>query len=94
MPDTPLNPEALEAASREVFREVLGFTKAQSARVARRAVSAYLAVAQPGGWEQQAKNFTRVIDRLTAENEALKAAEQKVHSDAGWATNMDRQGGA
>ncbi|KUM31870.1 hypothetical protein AQ436_01770 [Arthrobacter sp. EpRS66] len=47
MPDTPLNSDALEVASREVFREVLGFDKTQSARVARRAVTAYLAVAQP-----------------------------------------------
>ncbi|GAA0200325.1 hypothetical protein [Glutamicibacter creatinolyticus] len=43
----PLNPDALHAASREVFREVLGFTKTQSTRVARRAVSAYLSAATP-----------------------------------------------
>ena len=47
MPDNPLNPDALEKASREVFREVLGFDKSQSTRVARRAIAAYLAVAQP-----------------------------------------------
>ena len=57
-------------------------------------VDNYLAVAQPEGWEQQAKNFMRVIDRLTAENEALKAAKQRADSDAGWLENMDRQGGA
>lgn len=92
MTDTPLNPDGLRAAE-ELMILTDRITKINYLD-AERIITAYLAVAQPEGWEQQAKNFMRVIDRLTAENEALKAAEQKAHSDAGWAANMDRQGGA
>ncbi|MHC6175447.1 hypothetical protein [Glutamicibacter sp. X7] len=96
MTSDQLNEKALEAATIAVISDELDYIETMSGaeHVARLAVSAYLAVAQPEGWEQQAKNFMRVIDRLTAENESLKAAEQKAHSDAGWLENMDRQGGA
>lgn len=93
---TPLNPDALEAAY-EASRSHEPSYRAKLITVeelAKRITRAYLTAAQPEGWEQQAKNFMRVIDRLTAENEALKASKQRAGSDAGWAANMDRQGGA
>lgn len=35
-------------------------------------------VAQPAGWETRAKNFMRVIDRLSAENQMLNTAARQV----------------
>lgn len=64
--------------------DVLGFdwkklptaTRAPWETASSKVVAAYLSALPdpPEGWEAQAKNFMRVIDRLSAENEALKAA--------------------
>jgi len=83
--ETPLNLDALEAASREVFREVLGFTKTQSARVARRAVSAYLAVAQPDPvtGDREAVAVT-ALELLEAHQQVHGIRDMRLHCFCGW----------
>lgn len=80
MNQPPLNPDALEAASCEVFREVLRFTKTQSARVARRAVSAYLTAAQP------VVNSVEELDQLPVGSLIMMrgVVAPFLHTDDGW----------
>ena len=80
MPDTPLNPDGVLAATEAIYALPLGIGKVMAERYAQEAVSAYLAVAQPE------VNSLEELDALPVGSLIMMSGVVApfLHTDDGW----------